>query len=141
MAAALKPGGWLVLEEPDYVSAVPDPSMAPAATALSKKGWSALLGHLRSRGYNTELGRHLYNGVAIHGLSDLQAEGFVAMQLGGTPSATFWKITLEQVQEHVLASGLLTLAELDDYRALLDSREYRWMSVTMMLVWGQRTAP
>jgi hypothetical protein len=79
--------------------------------------------------------------VAIHGLSGLQAEGFVAMQLGGTPSATFWKITLEQVQKHALTSGLLTLLELDGYRALLDSREYRWMSVTMMSVWGQRTAP
>ena len=141
MAAALKLGGWLVLEEPDYVSAVPDPSMAPAATALSKKGWNALLSHLRSRGYDTELGRHLYNDVSLCGLSDLQAEGFVAMQLGGTPSARFWKITLEQVREHVLASGALTLEEFDDYRTLLDSPEYRWLSVTMVSVWGRRTAP
>ena len=47
MAAAVKPGGWLLLEEPDYVSAIPDPSMAPAAAALSKRGWNALLGQLQ----------------------------------------------------------------------------------------------
>jgi ubiquinone/menaquinone biosynthesis C-methylase UbiE len=120
MAAALKPGGWLVLEEPDYVSAVPDPSMASAAADLSRKGWNALLSHLRSRGYDTELGRHLYNDVAIHGLDELRAEGFVAMQLGGTPSAKFWKITLDQVRDHVLASGLLTSEELEDYLTLLE---------------------
>ncbi len=140
MSAALKPGGWLVLEEPDYVSAVPDPSMPPAAAALSNKGWNALLSHLRSRGYDTEFGRHLYNDMAIHGLGDIQAEGWVAMQLGGTPSATFWKITIEQVQEQVLASGLLTAEELDNYRTLLCSPQYRWMSLTMMSAWGRRAA-
>ncbi|MGO9425699.1 MAG: class I SAM-dependent methyltransferase [Steroidobacteraceae bacterium] len=140
MVAALKPGGWLVVEEPDYISAVPDPSMTPAAAALSIKGWNALLTHLRSRGYDTEFGRHLYNDVAIHGLVDIQAEGWVAMQLGGMPSATFWKITIEQVQEQVLAAGLLSAEELKDYRTLLCSPQYRWMSLTMMSAWGRRTA-
>ncbi len=138
IAAALKLGGWLLIEEPDYVSAIPDPSMAPAAAALSKKGWDALLGQLQSRGYDTGFGRHLYHDVAMNGLGDLQAEGFVAMQLGGTPSARFWKITFEQVQDHVLEAGLLTLSELEDYRALLDSSDYRWLAPTMMSVWGRR---
>jgi trans-aconitate methyltransferase len=26
LVAALKPGGWLLIEEPDYVSTIPDPS-------------------------------------------------------------------------------------------------------------------
>src|SRR5258706_847321 len=37
LVAALKPGGWLLIEEPDYVSAIPDPSMASGAKAASKK--------------------------------------------------------------------------------------------------------
>jgi hypothetical protein len=36
------------------------------------------------------------------------------MQAEETPSARFWRVTLEQVQE--LAAGLLTEAELHDYR-------------------------
>jgi hypothetical protein len=140
LAAAVKPGGWLLLEEPDYVSAIPDPSMAPAAAALSKRGWGALLGQLQSRGYDTGFGRHLYHDLAINGLSDLQAEGFVAMQLGGTSSARFWKITFEQVQDHVLETGLLTVEELEAYRNLLESPEYRWLSPVMMSVWGRRIA-
>jgi 2-polyprenyl-3-methyl-5-hydroxy-6-metoxy-1,4-benzoquinol methylase len=75
MTAALKPGGWLLLEEPDYVSAIPDPSMAPAAKALSQKGWNALVSLSKSHGYDTELGRRLYHEVSKHGFAGLQAEG------------------------------------------------------------------
>lgn len=138
IAAAIKPGGWLLLEEPDYVSAIPDPSMTPASAALSKKGWDALLSVLRSRGYDTGFGRHLYHDVALRGLGDLHAEGFVAMQIGGTPSARFWKITFEQVQDRVLEAGLMTLPELEDYRTLLESPDYRWLAPMFMSVWGRR---
>jgi 2-polyprenyl-3-methyl-5-hydroxy-6-metoxy-1,4-benzoquinol methylase len=71
MAAALKPGGWLLLEEPDYVSAIPDPSMTPAATALSIKGQHAMLSLVQ---WHSEFGRHLYHDVSITGLVDVQAE-------------------------------------------------------------------
>jgi hypothetical protein len=91
-----------------------DPSMTPAAIGLSKKGWDAMI---RQAGYDKEYGRHLYHEVSINGIGDLQAEGFVTMQIGGTPSARFWKITLEQVRDQILEAGLLTSAELEDYRS------------------------
>jgi ubiquinone/menaquinone biosynthesis C-methylase UbiE len=138
IVGALKPGGWLLIEAADHVSAIPDPSMAPAAVALSKKGWDAVLRHLQSQGYDSEFGRHLYHDVAMNGLGDLQAEGFVPMQIGGTAFARFWKITLEQVQDHVLEAGLLTPSELEEYRSLLAGPEYRWLGLTMMSVWGRR---
>jgi hypothetical protein len=94
--------------------------MTPAATALSKKAREAMRNHL---GY--ECGRHLYHDVSINGIDDLQAEGHVTMQIGGTPSARFRKITLEQVQDQILEAGLLTSTELDDYRSLLESPEFR----------------
>jgi hypothetical protein len=83
--------------------------MAPAAVALSKKGWNAVLRHLQSQGCDTGYGRRLYHDVAMNGLGDLQVEGFVPMQIGGTPFARFWQITLEQVQDHVLRAGFLTV--------------------------------
>jgi hypothetical protein len=64
----------------------------------------------------------------------------VAVQIGGTPSARFWKITLAQVQDQILEAGLLTSTELEDYRDLLESPEYRWFTPTMMSVWGRRAA-
>jgi SAM-dependent methyltransferase len=90
MVAALKPGGCLLIEEPDYVSAVP--------------------------------------------------EGLVTMQLGGTPSARLWRITLEQLQNDILAAGSLSQEELEDYRALLENPEFRWLSPMSMAVRGRRAA-
>jgi trans-aconitate methyltransferase len=138
MVSALKPGGWLLLEEPDYISAIPDPSMAAEAIELSTKGWDALLSHLRSKGYDTALGRHLYYDVIAAGLTEVKAEGFVPMQLGGTATARFWRITFEQVQSDLLAARLLTESEAGEYIRLLESSEYRWLSPTVMSVWGRR---
>ncbi len=140
LVAALKPGGWLLIEEPDYVSAIPDPSMASGAKAASKKAWDAMLSQIRSEGYDIEFGRHLYHDVVLTGLRDIRAEGFVNMQLGGTPSARFWKITFEQLQERIIKAGLLRLEECQDYRALLESPAYRWLNLTFMSVWGRRIA-
>jgi ubiquinone/menaquinone biosynthesis C-methylase UbiE len=140
MVTALKPGGWLMLEEPDYVSAIHDPTMEPAAAALSKKGWDAVFRHVQSRGYNIEFGRHLYHDLVVNGLTAVRAEGFVGMQLGGTPSALFWKVTFEQVQDQVLEAGLLTEAEANSYRMLLESPTYRWLQPVMMSAWGKRAA-
>jgi 2-polyprenyl-3-methyl-5-hydroxy-6-metoxy-1,4-benzoquinol methylase len=137
MAAALKPGGWLLLEAGDNASAMPDPFMTPAAIMLSKKGLDAVLRHV---GYDKQYGRHLYHDASVNGIGDLQAEGFVTMQIGGTPSARFLKITLEQVQDQILEAGLLTAAELEDYRSLLESPEFRWFTPIMMSVWGRRIA-
>lgn len=137
MVKALKPDGWLLLEEPDYVSAIPDPSMSPESIALSRKVWDACFSYLKSGGYDTEFGRHLYHDLASYGLTDLQAEGFVAMQLGGTPTSRFWRVTFEQIQDQVVAHGLLTSTEFKDYQMLLESRDYRWLQPTMMSVWGR----
>jgi SAM-dependent methyltransferase len=64
MVVALKPGGWLLVEEPDFISAAPDPSMSPASLALSRKGWDAVVKYLQSQGHDRELGRRLYHEVA-----------------------------------------------------------------------------
>jgi hypothetical protein len=80
----------------------------------------------------------LYHDVCTAGLVDVQAEGHVAMDIGGTAATHFWRITLEQQQDHLLASGLLTPAELADYRTLLASPAYRWLSPIAMAVWGRR---
>src|SRR5262249_49234577 len=114
MVAALKPGGWLLVEEPDYISAIPDSSMAPWAASVPRRGGGAFFSYIKSRGYDTELGRNLYHAICTAGLVDVQAEGRVNMYLGGIPTGRFWRITFEQIQDQVLAAGLLTPAELAD---------------------------
>jgi len=107
--------------------------------ALSKKAHSALHTLVRSLGYDAAFGRRLYYEVSRNDISDTQAEGSVSMRIGGTPSASFFKVTSEQLQDQVLKAGLLTLAELEDFKSLLDSPEYRWVGQMTISVWGRRT--
>ena len=140
MVAALKPGGWLLVEEPDYISGTPDPSMPAELIALSQKCWDAMLYQLRSQGYDTALGRHLYHDVTTTGLGEVQAEGFVAMQLGINPWGPFWRITFEQLEPRIAEAGLLTVDECNDYKMLLESPSYRWLNPLCMSVWGRRVS-
>jgi ubiquinone/menaquinone biosynthesis C-methylase UbiE len=140
MVAAVKPGGWLLVEEPDWVSAVPDPTMDATAIALSQKGWEAMHTVVTGRGYDAALGRRLYQMVSTTGLVEVSSEGFTAMQLGGTPTAQFWRVTFEQLRDQVLERGLLSPSELEAYCTLLEQPGYRWLSATMMSAWGRRPA-
>jgi SAM-dependent methyltransferase len=140
MVAALKPGGWLLAEEPDFVSAVPDPSMKPTARAVSEKGSAAVSGYLESRGYHAYLGSGLYGALVGAGLSGVGAEGLVRMNIGGTPVARFRRLSTEQMQDGLLTAGLITAEELEQYYVLLDSPDHRCMNAIMMSAWGQRTA-
>jgi trans-aconitate methyltransferase len=54
LVASLKPGGWLLTEEPEYVSGIPDPSMDRKAQRFSEKAWEAMLSQIRSEGYDTD---------------------------------------------------------------------------------------
>jgi ubiquinone/menaquinone biosynthesis C-methylase UbiE len=138
MAAAVKPGGWLLLEEPDYISTIPDPTMKLEAASLSTKAWRAMLTQLTSDGYNIEFGRHLHHDVEQVGLVDIQTEGFVNMQLGGTPSARFWKLTFEQLQDRIVQAGRLTPVECAAYIRLLECQDYRWVNLMFMSTWGRQ---
>jgi SAM-dependent methyltransferase len=134
----IKPGGLLLLEEPDYASVVPDPTMDAAALALSQKPWDVMMAFVTSRGYDTQLGRRLSGYTSAAGVRDIEAEGFVAMQIGGTATARFWRVTFEQFRDQVISSGRLSASEADAFVDLLESPAYRWLSLTMMTVCGRR---
>jgi 2-polyprenyl-3-methyl-5-hydroxy-6-metoxy-1,4-benzoquinol methylase len=134
----VRPGGLLVLEEPDYASVVADATMDAAALALSEKGWDAMIAFITSRGYDTQLGRRLYGYASAAGLCDIEAEGMVAMQLGGTATARFWRVTFEQFRDPVISSGRLSASEADAFVDLLESPGYRCLFTTLMTVSGRR---
>src|ERR1700674_2644062 len=80
IAAALRPGGWLLIEEPTVSRRSPIlPWRRPLRRSRRRDGMR-VTSHLQSQGCDTEFGRHLYYYVAMNGLGDLQAEGFVPMQ-------------------------------------------------------------
>jgi ubiquinone/menaquinone biosynthesis C-methylase UbiE len=137
MTGALKPGGWLLAEEPDLVSLVADPSMDHATVGLFTKAMEALQASFRAGGSDPFYGRRLYRAMETRGLVEQGAEGRLSVTRGGSADAQFLRLSSVQVRDRLLDNGL-TPSEFEAYLALLDDPAVVWMEWTMLAVWGQR---
>jgi SAM-dependent methyltransferase len=104
LAAALKPRGHLVAEEMDFISVTADTSQ-PGGRAFNAAVASSN-DVLRSRGFDPYYGRLLLAGFAAAGLVDVGTEGHVRLWRGGSPGATAWRLTFEQLHSDMAALGL-----------------------------------
>jgi SAM-dependent methyltransferase len=141
LVASLKPGGWLVAEEMDFVSAVPDPRLDPDTRALVARAVDAHNTVLAERhSFDPFYGRRLVGDLEDAGLTDVGCEGRASMWRGGQPGGTAWRLTLEQLREPMITSGLLSGADLDALIPLCDDPRFSIMSQITMAAWGRRPA-
>lgn len=106
MIEALKPGGWLVIEDYDGVSLLPDAGIDPPERSLQASG--ALRELLCSRGVDLRFGRRVAGLLRARGLQQVNAEGRVFMSLDGSPYARLQRLGLEQVRNDLLELRLIT---------------------------------
>jgi 2-polyprenyl-3-methyl-5-hydroxy-6-metoxy-1,4-benzoquinol methylase len=138
MVSALKPGGWLLVEEPDWASSAPDPRTSGAA--LYAKAEAAILQLMGMAGFDRDYGRRLYRDVCLAGLVDVDAEGRVEMLRANIPYARFSQLTFAHLRDRIVGVGLLTDEEVDGLIALLDDKDLAWLGATWMAVWGRKPA-
>jgi SAM-dependent methyltransferase len=136
MADALKPGGWLFVEDGDMASWQPDPRMPGAG--LYAKGTAALIQVFGSAGGDFYYGRRLYGDVRATGLVEVDAVGRVQMLRSGSPWSRVWQLTMEEVRSRVVSAGLLTDEEVDEWIALHDNEGFVAMHGIEMKVWGRK---
>lgn len=135
MVEALRPGGLLLAEEPDFGSlfeALPDPLRAVVMAALN-----AL--EEMSGGMNCRYGRRLYPDLAAAGLADLRAEGRAHLIRGAddTSGAAWLRLTVEKVRDRLIREGI-DEPVLHDALATLDDPSFSVPSPLTVAVWGRR---
>jgi SAM-dependent methyltransferase len=133
MIRALRPGGWLLLEDIDFF---------PVHTSASKlyvDFMVALSGTIvRRSGRGCFWGRALPGLVADMGLRQVGGEGDFFLLQGGSPIAEFFSLTAEQMREQIIESGDLSANRLDEALALLKSPNFWAFGGGGVAVWGQR---
>ena len=132
MAAAVKPGGWLLVQEPDFHLA---PTTEPSAWATT---WKALIEWGHDNGVDWRIGRALPSMVSKLGLGRPQAKTDVQNIRGRDRGALYFKLFFAEVRDRVLESGRLDAATLDAASGLLDDPDYWTQCWMMTAVWGRK---
>ena len=142
LVAALKPGGWLLVEEPDFISGVADPNSGAQAAALFDKLFAAHLRVQEARGIDTCYGRRLLSSLDAAGLGDVEAEGRVSiLRFGaGSTGQVLGRLTFMQLREPMLEAGLATQPEFAALMALLEDPRFAFMTMVVMAARGRRPA-
>ena len=134
MAAAVKPGGWLLVQEPDFHLA---PTTQPAAWAST---WKALIEWGHDNGVNWLIGRELPGMLSRLGWGQPQAKTDVQNIRGRDRGALYFQLFFNDVRQRVIASGRLDTATLDAAFNLLNDPDY-WTQCWMMTAAWLRKPP
>jgi SAM-dependent methyltransferase len=135
MVAALRPGGMLLDEEPDFVTIY---EMAEPR-ALRRVMLEAMR-HLQATcPVNCEYGRRLLDDVTAAGLVDTAAEGRCPVVRGGSPAAAhFLRLTLDKLRPALFAEQLVTVAEYTEAIATLGDPGSTIVMPMTVAAWGTR---
>ena len=135
MLSALKPGGWLVVEDMDTMSLAPLMGTEDEQ-AHARKLFAAHDEVMRRRGADPQYGRRLLADLTAAGLDVLGAEGRVLIGRGGDAAAAVWRLTFEQIRPALIALGLATNEDQDALLRLLDDPSFAFQTQIFQAVWG-----
>jgi SAM-dependent methyltransferase len=137
MAAALRPGGYLVVEDMDWAPATT--GWAYGAEVITR-AINAAMTFMGRAGYDMYYGRRLAEEMTRVGLTDVHADGRVTLMRGGTGSIDWLRISLERMSEQLVAAEMITGSELEQVLALLDDPRFAWFSPALISTVGRRPA-
>lgn len=135
---ALRPGGWILLEEFDGESLPVMPIGDPALQEVFRMGHGAMMRVIADGGADYGWARSVYGLFVEEQLVEVGAEGSTRMWTGGSSWAELFLANADQLQEKMLATGDVTAADLDAYRTVLQDPNMAFNSYLTISTWGRR---
>ena len=140
MTAALRPGGWLLVEEPDLgaVEAVDQahPLAGPFDYAHRKQTEFASADGI----FDSRFGKTLPVHMEGLGLIEVGNEGFVRVYRGGDPQSRMWIQTWQHTNDRMISEGALTESEVADMRRAYEDPTFIYRGAVTQSIWGRKPA-
>jgi len=137
MVAALRPGGWLLLEDADPTLqplVCPDESGPDQKLANKiKHGFRELLAE---RGVDLAYGRTLPRQLREAGLLEVQSDAY--FPIGGPACSELERATVEQVRDALIAAGIATKTELARHLVNVSNGRLDLATSPMVSAWGRK---
>jgi 2-polyprenyl-3-methyl-5-hydroxy-6-metoxy-1,4-benzoquinol methylase len=138
MVEAVRPGGWLFVEEIGVDACwATDPAHPRAAEfdRTTQALWAAIqAGRLIDRTF----GRRLPALIEEFGVRELGYDGVTLIGRGGDPTARFARMTDALLRDRFVAAGVLTEADFDARDRAYDDRSFWFIGFTVFGAWGRR---
>ena len=140
MANAVRPSGWLLIEEPDYGSVLSTDITNPSAVFFTTT-LRGLFDFLRKSGtLDSYFGRRVPGLVEQLGFVDVGQEGWTRIFRGGEPMVRFAAANLQAAAKPMIAAGLLTQEQHDSVQRLFLDPAFYYPGLTVFAAWGRRPA-
>ncbi len=137
MVRALRPGGWLVLEDFDTaLVAVACPEEATPAEQRANKIRLGFLELLTMRGVDAEYGRKLPRLLREAGLEAVDADAY--FPVANPAGRLLEQANTAQVAEGFVTTGLATRDEINDHLASLAAGEFDIITPPLISAWGRK---
>ena len=135
MVAALRPGGVILIEEPDFVTIY-----EAAEPAALRRVVVAAMHHLEATTpVEVEYGRRALGDLLALGLVNVESEGRCPIVRGGHPlAAHFLRFTLEKFREPLVAGGKVTAVDFAEALAVLVDPAATVVAPMTVAAWGRR---
>lgn len=138
MMNAIRPGGWLLIEELDYGSVLSTDVTNPSAVLLTST-LRALFDFLRKRGIvDPYFGRRVPGLLEQSDFIDVNHEGWSRVYRGGEPMTRFSAMTVQAAAKPMIAAGLLTQEQHDSVQRLYLDPAFYYPGATVFAAWGRR---
>lgn len=139
MIGALRPGGWLLLEDAD-------PALQPLACpdeygpeqVRANRLRTAFRGLLSGRGADLSYGRTLPRLLRSAGLVGVQAAAY--FPLGGPESDRLEAATIRHIRDGLVGAGLATAEDIDLHLEAVEAGRLDVATAPLISVWGCKTA-
>ncbi|HTQ17685.1 methyltransferase domain-containing protein [Mycobacterium sp.] len=135
LAAALRPGGWMVIEDYDWTA-----FGLEGADPLLARVTEATLSFMERAGFERDYGRHVVTDMADAGLTGVRGEGRARIIDSRSPGFDFFRLSLESVRDPVVEAGLLSREDADSVAAR-GAEDFRVFTPVMMAGIGRRPGP
>ena len=138
MVDAVRPGGWLLVEEIDLSCLGATEPAHPRAAEFGRTT-RALWGTMPATGpMDPTFGRRLPALVEGLGLRELEYDGVTLVGRGGSPIARFGRMTEELLRSRFVAASALTEADFDERDRAYDDPSFWFVGFTLFGAWGRR---
>lgn len=135
MVKALRPGGWLLIEDGDLLSIQVVSKDHPDADTFVYV-MNAVRRHLeKSHTFDTSFGRSLPDMFEAAGLVDIDNEVTLRVARGGDER---FRGPFDRYRDAILASGEVTAEEWETRNRCLDDPDFKWMGLSFVAAWGRR---